>query len=179
MNSSKLLEFLDGQKFIVKNTEMFQSNYQEFVYCYNHENKISLIFKEYQEFSQASILEDVMQVRKLLRENEINIWNSYYIILAPKLSDEKRIYSIERNPKGLRKYVITNERDLFRIPFIRLEQSGEFVLNFESNNNEILSSDDQGVTEYLEWIMESQGDLVEIKKSIIKDKISKTFVRND
>lgn len=173
------MEFLDGQKFIVKNTEMFQSNYQEFVYCYNHEKKVSLIFKEYQVFSQKNILEDVMKVRKLLRENEINIWNSYYVILAPKLIEEKRIYSIERNPKGLRKYVITNEKDLFRIPFIRLEKSEEFVLNFDSSDNEILNSDDQIVNEYLKWIMEAQGDLVEIKKSIIKDKISKTFVRSD
>ncbi|MGV3266478.1 ABC-three component system middle component 1 [Cytobacillus pseudoceanisediminis] len=179
MNKSELLEVLDRQKFIVKNTEMFQKNYKEFVYCYNYEKKISLIVKEYEQFSQSSIVEDVMQVRMLLRANEINIWNSYYIILAPRLSEqaEKKIYSIERNPKGLRKYVITNERDLYRIPFIKLEQSSGILLNFESSFNDILSSNDQDVIKFLEWIMESQGDTIEIKKSIIKDKITKSFVR--
>ncbi|MGW5952466.1 ABC-three component system middle component 1 [Bacillus mycoides] len=177
MNKTRLLEVLDSHKFTVEKSEMFLKNHEEFVYCVNEDKHLSLIVKEYQEYSQSKIINDVMKVRTILKEHEINIWNSYYLILCTsvELLEEigTKIYSIERNSKGLRKYVIMSEADLYRIPFIKDSYSEEISLNFETNFEEILSTSDQEVSMLLKWILESDGDFLEIKKPLIKDRINK------
>lgn len=84
----------------------------------------------------------------------------------------KEFYQIERDSKGLRKYLILEEEDLYRIPFIRSEKEQETSLNFASDFNEILKTKDQDVNELVEWIFSQDGEYKEIQKKNIKIKIN-------
>ena len=179
MDKSRLLSILDKYSFIVEKSEVFSKLDEDFIYCVNKDRNISIIIKQYKEFNQMSILDDVIKVRGILRENNINIWNSYYLISfvnSEVLSgSESKVYSIERNSRGLRKYVIINEEDLYRMPFIKPYQAERVLLDFKTNFNEILETEDKEITKVLRWIMESNGDLVDIKKQTIKEKISEIY----
>lgn len=183
MDKSKLLSVLDKFNFVVEKSEVFSVFDEEFIYCVNKNNNISIVIKKYKEFSEENILEDVLKARGLLRENNINIWNSYYLILFsnPKnlLKTKPNVYSIERNSKGLRKYVVLNEDDLYRIPFIKPDQINRANLDFQTNFMEILNTDDSDISKIIRWIMESDGDLIEIKKRTIKEKISEIYNGSD
>ncbi|EDZ57073.1 conserved hypothetical protein [Bacillus cereus H3081.97] len=58
------------------------------------------------------------QIRLILLEQGKNIYNSYLIICADKEMDYEKFYMIERNNIVLRKYVVRDENDLNRIPFL-------------------------------------------------------------
>lgn len=58
-------------------------------------------------------------IRNLLLESGANVWNTYYILCANSESvDDDQAFFIERNSALLRKYVIRQESDLNRIPFL-------------------------------------------------------------
>ncbi|HDR3523461.1 hypothetical protein SIL80_23730 [Bacillus cereus group sp. BfR-BA-01119] len=58
------------------------------------------------------------QIRLILLEQGTNIYNSYLIICTDKEMDYEKFYMIERNNIVLRKYVVRDENDLNRIPFL-------------------------------------------------------------
>ncbi|MEH7596373.1 ABC-three component system middle component 1 [Bacillus toyonensis] len=58
------------------------------------------------------------QIRLILLEQNKNIYNSYLIICTDKEMDYEKFYMIERNNIVLRKYVVRDENDLNRIPFL-------------------------------------------------------------
>lgn len=176
MNKIKLLEVLYKHHFIVEKSEVFLNNHEEFIHCINKDNQISLIIKEYRHQDLLNVDNDVMKVRAILRENNINIWNSYYLVLLVSgeisAAVDSKIYSMERKPQGLRKYVIISENDLYRIPFIANRKVDTVSLNFAANFDEFLKTDDIEAKDFLEWIIESGGDFIEIKKKIVREKVN-------
>lgn len=176
MNKIKVLEILYKHHFIVEKSEVFLNNHEEFIHCINTDNQISLIIKEYHQHDLLNVDDDVMKVRTILRENNINIWNSYFLVLLASgeisAAIDSKIYSIERRPQGLRKYVIISENDLYRIPFIENREVDDVSLNFAANFDEVLKTDDLETKGFLEWIIDSDGDLIEIKKSVIREKVN-------
>lgn len=86
-----------------------------------------------------------------------------------------KIYNIERNSKGLRKYVVLEESDLFRIPFIKDKEKNNTSLNFISDFNQVLQTEDEDVNELIKWVIESEGEFLELKKTILKEKINEIF----
>lgn len=175
MNKTELLEIFSEKYFVVKNSELFLGNHEEFIHCFNDDKKISLIIKEYETKDNTRILNDVMKVRNILRENDINIWNSYFLILLNEgdlESIDPKNYGIERNSQGLRKYVINQKSDIYRMPFIEDDDGGSTKLDFTGDFNKILKTDDPELEVYLKWLINSDGDFVEIKKKAIKDKIN-------
>lgn len=52
------------------------------------------------------------------KQDRYNLWNTYLLILVNKNPFNERYYYIERDIRNLRKYVIQNEDDILRIPFI-------------------------------------------------------------
>lgn len=176
MNKINLLEFLHKHHFIVGKSEFFLNNHEEFIHCINTDKQISLIIKEYHQKDLLNVDDDVMKVRSILRENDINIWNSYFLVLLASgeisAAVDAKIYSIERKPQGLRKYVIISESDLYRIPFIENRKVDDTLLNFAANFDEVLKTDDLEIKGFLEWIIDLDGDFIEIKKSVIKEKVN-------
>lgn len=175
MSKMNILEILSHHNFPIKQSEIFLKYHEEFIHCVNEENQISLVIKEYDENNLLAINDDVMRVRAILRENNINIWNSYFLILltASTSTVDSKIYHIERKPQGLRKYVILSKDDLYRIPFIEKSKDDNVSLNFSTNFDEFLETDDLEVKKFLEWMINNNGEYVEIKKSEIKENINK------
>jgi hypothetical protein len=180
VKKSEILIFLDRYNFNVDKSEIFIKEHEEFVYCYREKNNVGFIIKEYNDYTNAQIMEDVIKIRTILRQQNINIWNSYYIILinSASISNEigSKIYNIERNSKGLRKYVVLDESDLFRIPFIKHEDPNTTSLNFISDFNQVLYTEDNDVRELIQWVIESEGEFVELKKPVLKEKINEIFL---
>ncbi|MGG4468459.1 ABC-three component system middle component 1 [Paenibacillus alvei] len=173
MTKTEILEILYKHDFIVQKSEIFISNLEEFIHCVNLDRQISLIIKEYSQHDLSNVSNDVMKVRRILRENNANIWNSYFLILLSSFDNFKdlKVYSIERNAQGLRKYVIVSENDLYRIPFIENIEENNISLNFAANFSEFFKTNDIETQGILEWIIDSDGEFVEIKKNLIKEKV--------
>ncbi|MEB6550959.1 hypothetical protein MXL46_18025 [Heyndrickxia sporothermodurans] len=58
------------------------------------------------------------QIRILLLEQSENIYNSYLILCTDEEINYEKFFMIERNNIALRKYVVRDENDLNRIPFL-------------------------------------------------------------
>ncbi|WP_016839181.1 ABC-three component system middle component 1 [Ureibacillus thermosphaericus] len=58
------------------------------------------------------------QIRIFLLEHSKNIYNTYLILCTDEDIDYEKFFMIERNNIGLRKYVVRDENDLNRIPFL-------------------------------------------------------------
>lgn len=58
------------------------------------------------------------QIRILLLEQSENIFNSYLILCTDEEINYEKFFMIERNNIALRKYVVRDENDLNRIPFL-------------------------------------------------------------
>lgn len=83
---------------------------------------INVFLKAYDKNIEVTeILKDTIKVRKELEKNfEVNIWNSYMLI-CPEKSSESHIdlvMKVEKDTIALRKYLIWEESDINRIPFL-------------------------------------------------------------
>ncbi|MED2013036.1 ABC-three component system middle component 1 [Bacillus wiedmannii] len=80
---------------------------------------ISVFLKQiHTEIELENIKQYSNQIRLILLEQSKNIYNSYLIICVDKEMDYEKFYMIERNNIVLRKYVVRDESDLNRIPFL-------------------------------------------------------------
>lgn len=83
---------------------------------------INVFLKGYDKYLEvADVIRDTIEVRKQLENNfEVNIWNSYMLICFEK-SDKPYIdlvMKIEKDTTAIRKYLICEESDLDRVPFL-------------------------------------------------------------
>ncbi len=81
-------------------------------------------------------------------------------------------YNIERNSIGLRKYVINEASDLYRIPFIKEESSESNELNFSKSLNEILSTDDPELKKIYDWMIKEDASYTDLGTKKIQDKVN-------
>ncbi|MGU3397251.1 ABC-three component system middle component 1 [Priestia sp. D51] len=58
------------------------------------------------------------EIRNILLSQKINIWNAYLFFCVSENINYETFFMVERDTKSLRKYVIRNDLDLDRIPFI-------------------------------------------------------------
>ncbi|MGE7949462.1 ABC-three component system middle component 1 [Lysinibacillus sp. NPDC093688] len=58
------------------------------------------------------------QIRLILLEQSKNIYNSYLVLCTDEEMEYEKFFMIERNNIALRKYVVRDESDLRRIPFL-------------------------------------------------------------
>ncbi|WP_100404124.1 ABC-three component system middle component 1 [Bacillus sp. FJAT-42315] len=79
------------------------------------------------------------QIRILLLEQSQNIYNSYLILCTDEEISYEKFFMIERNNIALRKYVVRDEKDLNRIPFLdnTVDKNGKNPANLkETEYNE-------------------------------------------
>lgn len=111
------------------------------------------------------IKEEVIRMREKLHQVQINVWNTYYILCADEqIVDNENLFFIERDSTGLRKYVVKEEEDINRIPFLdnqpvnridnpikikdsisKNDKTIDFLFNFIEENNgteQIISDED-------------------------------------
>jgi hypothetical protein len=177
INKIKAIEFLSKLDFQVEKSELFIEFDDEIAYLFNPKNNISLIIKQYKKFDEKEIMNDVIKARLLLRELDINIWNTYYLILLDENDFSKKWYNIEKNSKGIRKYLIFSEDDFLRIPFLERKPTeilGDLV--FDNNLSEILSSENDAVNKLIRWILDDEGEFSVINHNKLKEKVRQIFI---
>ncbi|WP_144499216.1 ABC-three component system middle component 1 [Bacillus sp. FDAARGOS_235] len=88
------------------------------VILYEHEH-INVLVKHYNIAPEPKhIGDEAIELRERLLMQDMNAWNAYYLICIDNEVEFDDVYIIERNTRGLRKYVIREIFDLDRIPFL-------------------------------------------------------------
>jgi hypothetical protein len=87
------------------------------------------------------------KVWNIMLGERVNICNTYLLICTDKPIDYETFFVIERDTTALRKYVIRNEKDLNRIPFL------DDVTDDEANNEEEIK-EHQNENVYLQKVYE-------------------------
>ena len=90
---------------------------------YDEVNGILLIIYKEQIIQNYLFREEINNIAKNIREvikkdTRYNLWNTYFLIFVNKNSFNEKYYYIERDVRNLRKYVIQNEMDILRLPFL-------------------------------------------------------------
>jgi hypothetical protein len=78
------------------------------------------------------------KIRNIMLDERVNICNTYLFFCIGERTDYETFFMIERDTTALRKYVIRNEMDLNRIPFLDIltEDSKIFVEDIKKNQEE-------------------------------------------
>ncbi|WP_193696818.1 ABC-three component system middle component 1 [Streptococcus pneumoniae] len=80
------------------------------------------------------INERAKNIREVIKnETRDNLWNTYLLILINKNSFNEKYYYIERDVRNLRKYVIQNEMDILRIPFMEISNRNKKTKQVEES----------------------------------------------
>ncbi|MFT4407461.1 ABC-three component system middle component 1 [Bacillus cereus] len=88
------------------------------IVLYEHEY-INVLVKNYNIVPDSKhIGDEAIELRERLLMQDMNVWNAYYLICIDNEVKFDDVYIIERNTRGLRKYVIREIFDLSRIPFL-------------------------------------------------------------
>lgn len=112
-----------------------------------------------------------VKVRKILNDKNLNVFNSYLLILIEEKIDYEIFYLIERNNIGIRKYVIKHKTDLERVTFLNFQEKinssvspnsiGEENSDFIKKTLEILDENNYSVYKF------DEKKLVQISELII------------
>ncbi|MEZ2649679.1 ABC-three component system middle component 1 [Bacillus wiedmannii] len=101
------------------------------LYEYEH---IRVLVKHYNIAPEPKhVGDEAIELRERLLMQDMNVWNAYYLICIDNEVEFDDVYLIERNTRGLRKYVIREIFDLSRIPFLNT-QSQLLEKKDKSNN---------------------------------------------
>lgn len=149
-------------------------NVQEIDYptFYDEENwKLIIVYNE-QITQDDSLREKINNISKSIREIiknhvEYNLWNTYLLVLVDINLFNEKYYYVERDVRNLRKYVIQNEKDISRIPFINM---AEHKIDNDGVKGHSYSPSVQ-IQDLYKNLMAKDGD----RKKLSKSKISETL----
>ncbi|WP_282675672.1 ABC-three component system middle component 1 [Lactococcus lactis] len=134
------------------------------------DGKLIIIFNE-QIRQDSSFREEINNVAKdirdIIKNDNFNLWNAYLLVLVNKNSFKEKYYYIERDVRNLRKYVIQNENDILRIPFISFEKNIKDSDQTKGHN--------YSVSEELKKLYESLKDRGGNRKKLTNSEIDKTM----
>lgn len=112
-----------------------------------------------------------VKVRKILSEKNLNVFNSYLLILIEEKINYEFFYLIERNNIGIRKYVVKHQTDLERVTFLNFQEK----INSSAQPNSISEENSEFIKKTLEILDENnyslykfdEKKLVQISEQII------------
>lgn len=182
MKKQKLIEFFIDNDFNVSESDKFKPDNSEFSFMYNKEIHKGVIIKAYELFegtlNTKDVLEDVRFTKSILSNKNYNIWNIYYLILIEEDIDfDNRNYSIERNYKNLRKYIIHSESDLKRIPFLESAFNDSESFSIGSDLYDLIINTEEDESDLIiKEIINNDGEHFEISKKKIENIIKTNLV---
>lgn len=105
------------------------------------------------------------KIRRIMLDSKVNINNTYLIFCTSINMDYETFFMIERDTRALRKYVIRNEKDLNRIPFLdNLQDNDGNKSDLESNFG---AADNVYLQKILNYIKENSGQQNKLNKQQI------------
>jgi hypothetical protein len=166
MDKYEVLNWLLKQGFVVERSDQFYPN------IFLEKEHIGVVVKEYKEDpSENTIINDSVEIRLKFKKMNKNSWNSYFLILLPANS-ELSPYIIEKDPRGIRKYVVSEFHDFKRIPFLdssRIEEEETKINNLSLTK----IYEDTKIKNILEYIIKSGGN----SRSLTKEEINSAFYK--
>lgn len=162
------IERLQEFEFIKQSSEVLNT-LNVFLYSKGY---INVIIRQYTtDVNSELIISDALRVREILLKNEVNLWNTYFLIITNYKIDEEITYMIERDSRVFRKFLIRNLQDLNRIPFLdKTEVNNTETAIFPSN---LMTSETKEIEKLLNFIKKNNGDIESIKQNVILDGIKK------
>ncbi|MCP1307683.1 ABC-three component system middle component 1 [Paenibacillus tyrfis] len=125
--------------------------------CFSNSSKFVILQRWEVTTTIQGVLAEAAFLRDSLLRNRVNAWNAYYLICEAGNNpiSEETVYSIEREPTALRKYVIRSALDLQRVPFLDPTQSMKKEIS-----TEVLDSIEmtETVTRLIEYIRKHDGE---------------------
>ncbi|MCA1042238.1 hypothetical protein LCM00_22350 [Bacillus infantis] len=164
MDKNEVLKLLLLEGFAVEQSAQFHPN------IFLEKEHINIVVKEYKEDpNEEMIVNDVMDIRLMLKKMHKNSWNSYFLILLPPESDLSP-YVIEKDPRGIRKYVIKDSQDFTRIPF--LDPSVNLEDENKINNSILIGTyDDANIKHIIDFIIQNGGS----SRSLTNQEVNSAF----
>jgi hypothetical protein len=141
------------------------------VVCYKNTH-IHVVLQNWDDgMSIESVGTECRVIRSLLMEMGANVWNAYYLLCSSSddIDDDLAFY-IERNSVSLRKYVLRQDVDLNRIPFLDDIMINEIdnPLSFTESINET----DSIISVLLTEVKKTDGHKSNLNKTVIKDVVN-------
>ncbi len=103
------------------------------------------------------IKKETIRIREKLHQVQINVWNTYYILCADEETvDNEHLFFIERDSTGLRKYVVKEEEDINRIPFLDNQPVNRIDNPIKIKDS--IAKDDKTIELLFNFIEENNGD---------------------
>ncbi|MBU8852751.1 ABC-three component system middle component 1 [Priestia megaterium] len=118
------------------------------------------------------IKEESIRIREKLHESKINVWNTYYVLCADEeVIDVEYLFFVEREPSGLRKYVINEVEDLNRIPFLDNQPVNKFSNPIQMEDN--IPENNTTIKSLFDFIKENNGTEMIIPENRIDEAIDR------
>lgn len=118
-----LITYLNKAKYKEENIEeIVQQTFYD-----DTNGKLIIVYNE--QFIQDSLIKEKINeisinIRAIIKNHvKYNLWNTYLLVLVDKNPFNEKYYYIERDVRNLRKYVIQNENDILRIPFLNIAEN--------------------------------------------------------
>lgn len=179
----KIVEILTQNNFFVELSEIFTPDLSPFTFLYNKKNEKGIIMCEYslnQEGIAKKINQDVSEVRGQLNRADYNVWNIYYFIINIDEVNNKNIYTIERDYRNMRKYVICSAKDLNRIPFIKCTSEKNKHLDiFEFKSSNPSENIDVEIENLVDDIKKNKGEYLEFSRTKIKEILNNNLLQGE
>lgn len=109
-------------------------------------------------------------IRNIILNEKLNINNTYLLFCINEEIDYETFFLIERDTRSLRKYVIRNEKDLNRIPFLDNIKVNENVnINIEKEKGE--EEDNYYLLKVFDFLTENSGQHNKLSKEQIESSV--------
>lgn len=165
MEKDDVLNWLRRNGFVVESSDSF---YPDYIFLIKEH--INLVIKDYQtDPSYTEILNDSMDIRLKLKKMYRNASNTYFLILLHENS-KLSPYVIEKDSRGLRKYVITKFLDFKRIPFLdpsAMEKTEDIKTDFLQGHID----SDETIKQIIKFIVENEGG----SRSLTKEEVNSAY----
>lgn len=140
--------------------------------CCFEKGDITLILQYWDEYvGVEDIKEECLKIRKVLHTLHVNAWNTYYILCKGKREiQDQDLFFIERDPVGIRKYVIREEKDLNRISF--LDNTSICKVDNPIRLEESIEEFDQEIQSMFNFIIKNKGDKKKLEKTEIDEMLN-------
>jgi len=134
---------------------------------YSNSN-FNVLVKFFANPSEEIIREESIQLRENLFYLNYNVWNSYFLVCVEDTVSKDFTYVLEKETKGIRKYVVKNVKDFDRIPiFNKLDTSSIFNIDFYAAER------DKNVMNILELIKKNNGLETKFTNQVVEDIVQK------
>lgn len=115
-------------------------------------SKFNILVKYFANPKEEFIREESIRLRERLFYLNYNVWNSYYLVCVNDSVSKEFTYLLEKETKGLRKYVVKSIKDFDRIPlFDKSQNSHGFSVEFTT------AEEDKDVANILELVRKNNG----------------------